>query len=165
MSGLFNRENAFSSHSFSLVKRSRGLSTGPLLDIVIRINPGLIATTFFGTSTVFACFSLASLYAADGKFLCLGGTLLSVCSTLFWMALFNIFFGSYFVYQVNLYLGLTLMCGFVLYDTQSIVEKCRMGDTDYVYHSMNLFIDFIGMFTRLLIILTQKEDRKKKNRD
>lgn len=49
-----------------------------------------------------------------------------------------------------------LMCGFVLFDTQLIIEKRRMGSKDFVQHALELFIDFIGMFRRLVIILTQK---------
>lgn len=49
-----------------------------------------------------------------------------------------------------------MMCGFVLYDTQLIIEKCRAGNKDFVTHALDLFIDFIGIFKRLLIILSQK---------
>lgn len=65
--------------------------------------------------------------------------------------------------QAHLYLGLMLMCGFVLFDTQLIIEKRRMGSKDFVQHALELFIDFIGMFRRLVIILTQKvtKDGKK----
>ncbi|XP_046688378.1 probable Bax inhibitor 1 [Homalodisca vitripennis] len=55
------------------------------------------------------------------------------------------------------------MCGFVLYDTQLIIEKRRQGDKDFVAHSVDLFIDFIGIFRRLIIILAEKEDRNKRN--
>lgn len=48
------------------------------------------------------------------------------------------------------------MCGFVLYDTQLIIEKRRSGDKDFVAHSVDLFIDFIGIFRRLVIILAEK---------
>lgn len=48
------------------------------------------------------------------------------------------------------------MCAFVLYDTQLIMEKRRNGDKDFIAHSVDLFIDFIGIFRRLLIILAQK---------
>ena len=37
------------------------------------------------------------------------------------------YFGSYVVFQARVYLGL-LMCGFVLYDIQLIVEKRRHDD-------------------------------------
>lgn len=49
-----------------------------------------------------------------------------------------------------------MMCGFVLFDTQLIIEKRRMGSKDFVQHALELFIDFIGMFRRLVVILTQK---------
>ena len=35
--------------------------------------------------------------------------------------------------QIELYAGLVIMCGFVLYDTQLIVEKSRMGNDDYIW--------------------------------
>lgn len=60
------------------------------------------------------------------------------------------------VLQSQLYLGLVAMCGFVLFDTQLIVEKRRAGSRDFVTHALDLFIDFIGIFRRLLVILTQK---------
>nr|XP_027213418.1 bax inhibitor 1-like [Penaeus vannamei] len=56
----------------------------------------------------------------------------------------------------NLYIGLAVMCGFIVYDTQFIVERARRGDMDYVMHSLNLFVDFVGVFWRLLMILTNK---------
>lgn len=48
------------------------------------------------------------------------------------------------------------MSGFVLYDTQAIMEKRRQGSRDCVKHSLDLFFDLATMFRRLLIILTQK---------
>lgn len=48
------------------------------------------------------------------------------------------------------------MCGFVLYDTQIIMEKRRMGSTDCIKHSLDLFFDLASIFRRLLIILSQK---------
>lgn len=142
-----------------------GLGTGPLLDMAIRLNPSIIVTAFFGTCVVFGCFTLASLYAPDRKFLYLGGVLMSAVSTMFWMALLNIFFQSRFMFQLNLYAGLIMMCGFVLYDTQLIIEKRRNGDTDFIWHAVDLFIDFLDIFRRLLIILSQKEANEKKRKD
>lgn len=80
------------------------------------------------------------------------------------MALGNIFIQSRLIYQAHLYIGLVLMCGFVLYNTQSIIEKRRMGNKDFVTHAMDLFIDFIGIFKRLLIILTQKEEQNRRRK-
>jgi len=63
---------------------------------------------------------------------------------------------TFIYFQGYLYLGLALMSGFVLYDTQLIMEKRRAGDKDFIAHSVDLFVDFIGVFRRLLIILAQK---------
>lgn len=139
-----------------------GMSLGPLLDMAIRIEPSIIPTAFLGTCMVFICFSLASLFSTDRKFIYLGGFLMSGLSMMLMLGLLNIFMGSRLIYQLNLYGGLVIMCGFVLYDTQLIVEKRRRGDTDFIWHSVDLFIDFINIFRRLLIILAQKEDNKKR---
>ncbi|XP_042232421.1 bax inhibitor 1-like [Homarus americanus] len=141
-----------------------GCNLGPLLDLAVMVNPALILQALLGTSVVFACFSLSALYAPRGQYLYLGGTLLSALSTLFWLSMLNIFFGSRLLFQVNLYVGLAVMCGFIVYDTQNILEKARRGDKDYVMHSVELFIDFIAVFKRLLIILTDKEAQSKKKR-
>jgi len=55
------------------------------------------------------------------------------------------------------------MSGFVLYDTQLIMEKRRAGDKDFIAHSVDLFVDFIGIFRRLLIILAQKVKNQTQN--
>lgn len=142
-----------------------GLGLGPLLDAVIRIDPSIIVTAFMGTAVIFACFSLAALYSTDKKFLFLGGMLMSGLSWMLMLSLFNIFFRSNMLFQVELYIGFAVMCGFVLYDTQLIVEKRTRGDDDYIWHCVDLFIDLVGIFRRLLIILAQKEDNKKKRRN
>lgn len=61
--------------------------------------------------------------------------------------------------KAYLYLAFGVTCGFVLYDTQLIIEKRRMGDKDFVWHSVDLFIDFVNIFRYLLIILAQKVRR------
>ena len=35
--------------------------------------------------------------------------------------------------QIELYAGFLIMCGFVLYDTQLIIEKRRHGDDDFIW--------------------------------
>lgn len=133
-----------------------GVGLGPLLEHVILINPSIIVTALIATSAVFVCFSICAMLSERGRWLYLGGTLMSLLTTLMVLSIANIFFGARWVYQTQLYLGLIAMCGFVLFDTQLIIEKRRMGNKDFVAHSLDLFIDFIGIFRRLLIILTQK---------
>ena len=54
-----------------------GLGMGPLLDMAIMMNPTLVPSAFMLTSIVFAGFTGAALFAPDGKYLYLGGSLLS----------------------------------------------------------------------------------------
>lgn len=141
-----------------------GLGLGPLLDTVIRINPAIISTAFLSTALIFTCFSLCALMSPRGQYLFLGGPLLSLFSLLSILFLANIFIGSTMIFQAYLYVGFAVMCGFVLYDTQLIIEKRRLGDKDYVWHSVDLFIDFVNIFRYLLIILAQKEDNQNRNK-
>lgn len=133
-----------------------GLGLGPLLEYVILVNPSIVVTALMATTLVFVSFTIGSMFAEQGRWLYLGSTLMTLISTMMFMGLANIFLGSQLIYQAHLYLGLLVMCGFVLYDTQVIIEKRRMGNKDFVTHSLDLFVDFIGIFRRLLIILTQK---------
>jgi FtsH-binding integral membrane protein len=140
-----------------------GVSLGPLLDAVIQINPSIIPTAFLGTAIIFICFSVSALMTNQKTFIYLGGMLFSGLFLISTLSLLNIFFGSRLLYDVNLYGGFLIFCGFVLFDTQMIIEKRRMGDTDYIWHCMDLFVDFIAIFKRLLIILAEKD--RKKSRD
>lgn len=147
-----------------------GLGLGTLIDYAITINPSIIITALISTAAIFVCFSVASLTAERGRWLYLGGTLLTFLTVLIGLSFANIFFGSHLLFQAYLYLGLALMCGFVLYDTQLIIEKRRQGDKDFISHSIDLFVDLLGIFRRIVIILIQKEQSqqqqsKKKRRD
>ncbi|XP_045177822.1 bax inhibitor 1-like [Mercenaria mercenaria] len=142
-----------------------GVSLGPLLDMVIQIDPSIITTALMGTCLIFISFSLAALYNTNRTYLYFGGMLLSALSWMCLLTLMNIFFRSKMIYDLNLYGGLVIFCGFVLYDTQLIIEKARRGDDDYIWQCVDLFLDFINIFRRLLIILANKEGNKKKRKD
>ncbi|KAI7795560.1 probable Bax inhibitor 1 [Triplophysa rosa] len=141
-----------------------GLGLGPLMDFVIAINPSIIVTAFLGTSVIFTCFTLSALYAQRRSYLFLGGTLMSGLTVLLLVSLFNMFFSSALLFKVHVYLGLAVMCGFVLFDTQLIIEKAEMGDKDYIWHCVDLFMDFVAIFRKLLIILALNEKDKKKEK-
>lgn len=77
-----------------------GQTLGPLLKYVAGINPSIIVTALFGTVITFISLSLAALYAERGKFLFLGGLLVSVINTMALLSLFNMFFQSLFIQMV-----------------------------------------------------------------
>jgi len=104
--------------------------------------------------------------APDGKYLYLAGMLSSGLSTLIWLGFINIFFRSQMLFQAHIWIGLAVFCGFIMFDTQLIIRKARNGDKDFIAHSLDLFIDFVQVFRKVLILLMQKEERdnKKKRR-
>jgi len=139
-----------------------GLNLGPLMDHVISVDPTIVITAFFASCLIFVCFSLSALWAEDRSLLYMGGTLFSCASIMAMLGLANIFFRSTLIYQLNLYGGLILFCAFILYDTQLIIEKRRRGDDDFIWHSVDLFLDFINIFRRIMIIMSNKESKKKR---
>ncbi|MBN3294451.1 BI1 inhibitor, partial [Polypterus senegalus] len=102
-------------------------------DALMKFSQIIIVTAFLGTSVIFACFTLSALYAQRRSYLFLGGTLMSGLSILLLLSMFNMFYGSVMLFKAHMYLGLLVMCGFVLFDTQLIIEKAEMGDKDYIW--------------------------------
>jgi len=47
-------------------------------------------------------------------------------------------------------------------DTQLMILRAESGRTDFIHDSLQLLIDFVAIFVRLLIILSKKSDDKKK---
>ncbi|XP_015279196.1 PREDICTED: bax inhibitor 1 [Gekko japonicus] len=139
-----------------------GVNLGPLLKMVIAINPSIIPTAFLGTAVIFSCFSLSALFAKRRAYLYLGGFLFSGLFLMLFLSLINMFVGSTWLFTANLYIGLMVMCGFVLFDTQLIIEKAERGDGDYIWHCVDLFLDFISIFRELMTILGMNESNKKK---
>jgi len=141
-----------------------GHGTGPLLEMAIAVNPTIVMTALIGSSVLFVSFSLSAMFAKRGSMLYLGGILMTALSTMLIMSLGMIFFGSRMMFEAYIYLGLLVFSGFIVYDTQLIMEKARMGDDDFIQHALTLFIDFINVFRHLVVLLTMKEEKNKKRR-
>jgi len=144
----------------------QGTIVGPLVEYTLNIDPALVATAFLGTTCIFACFSGMSLFAERRSYFYLSGLLSSGLSILLMLSFANIFFRSVAIFNLHLYLGLMVFCGFVVFDTQLIIEKRIQGDQDFLSHGLTLFLDFVGIFVRILILLAKnkKEDKKSSRR-
>ncbi len=124
----------------------------------------VLVTALLGTSLLFACFSGTGLVSKQRSYLYLGGILSSGLSFLLLVSLVDIFIRSELLFDVRLYIGLALMCGFLIFDTQMIIEKAEHGSNDVCGHAAELFVDFVAIFIRVLAILLkkrEKEDREK----
>ncbi|PON64620.1 Bax inhibitor 1-related [Parasponia andersonii] len=147
-----------------------GASVGPLIDLAIQIDPSILVSAFVGTALAFACFSAAAMLARRREYLYLGGLLSSGLSMLLWLHFASsLFGGSTAIFKFELYFGLLVFVGYMVVDTQDIIEKAHMGDMDYIKHALTLFTDFVAVFVRILIIMlknaSEKNERKKKRRD
>jgi FtsH-binding integral membrane protein len=144
-----------------------GIYLSPLINLAIAVDPQIVMTAFLLTTTIFVCFTLSALLTQKRTYLYLGGLLGTGTSVMLLLSLMNIFGRSQLIFNVNLYLGLLIACGYILYDTQLIVERAVRGDMNYVKHALTLFIDMVDLFVRILIILlknSQNKNKKSNNR-
>lgn len=61
-------------------------------------------------------------------------------------------------------MGLLVFAGYVLFDTQLVVERASAGDMDNIQHALDLFVDFMAIAVRVLIILLKNQEKKEERR-
>merc|ERR1711871_1737498 len=143
-----------------------GLSIGPIVSQSLYLDPSIVVTAFLGAAAIFACFTAASLFSKQRSLLYLGGVLGSALMVMCVLSLVNVFFfRSVAYFYAELYIGLLVFSGYVAFDTQMIIARAEDGDRDYIMHAQTLFVDFVQIFVRLLAILNDKEQRKKRRDD
>eukprot|EP00808_Paulinella_micropora_P003483 g25830.t1 len=142
----------------------KGASIGPLCEVSLYIDPSLILVAFLATTAVFCCFTLAALLAKRRSMLFLAGTLSSIMFYMFLMSIANIFIRSPWMLDIQVYVGLFMFCGYVMVDTQMLIEKAFMGQRDYAWHALELFIDFAAIFVRILIILIKNANKREEKK-
>uniref|UniRef100_A0A4X2LA20 Transmembrane BAX inhibitor motif-containing protein 6 n=1 Tax=Vombatus ursinus TaxID=29139 RepID=A0A4X2LA20_VOMUR len=141
-----------------------GVGLGPELNSCIAINPNIVPSSFLGTAMTFSSFTLNSFYSQCLGCLCLGGILLSALSLIFFSYLGNVFFLSTWISQANTYIGLAFLCVLVIFDTRLIIEKAERKDEDYIWHCMDLFLDFVILFRKFMVIIEKNEKGKLKRK-
>lgn len=86
-------------------------------------------------------------------------------SALLCLFITTLFAHNEFIHTLILWAGLAINSAFIVYDTQLIAEKRRRGDTDYIWHSIMLLIDFVNVFRYILIILKEKSDKNDRSKN
>lgn len=100
----------------------QGLSLGPLISIGLNIDPFLVFLSFLCTAVIFGSFSLAAIVATRRSYLYLGGFLSSAMAVVAIISIANLLVQSVHFYLFHLYAGLFIFSGFVIVDTQMIIE-------------------------------------------
>ncbi|KAL6063522.1 Bax inhibitor 1 [Balamuthia mandrillaris] len=139
-----------------------GASIGPFVNAILALDPMIVVQALAGSVCIFGCFSGSALLAARRSMLYLGGFLSSALSLSLLLSFVNLFARSEALYSVQIYFGLLLFCGFVMFDTQIMVEKANLGNTDFIWHSLELFLDFVNIFVRIMQILAKNKKRDNK---
>ncbi len=143
-----------------------GATLAPLIAMAGAIDPAIIPTALVGTATIFACFSAAAIFAKRRSYLYLGGLLSSALTFMLLGSLFSMVFGgSRLLFNVNLWAGLAVFIGFVIFDTQVLIEKSEAGMRDPVRGALELFMDAVGIFVRIVIILSKNKSEKKDRKE
>ena len=144
----------------------QGMSLGKLVELSLLMDPSILVTALLSTFGIFASFSLAALWSDRRQAMYFSGILYSTLHVLCLLSLMAFFgYGSGIIFNVNLYLGLAVMVGFVFVDTQILINRCESNRSlDSYKDALNMFIDAVGIFVRILIIL-MKNNSKKKNND
>jgi len=137
-----------------------GIAIAPLVWAFAEIDPSIVITAFLGTVCVFGCFSASAVFAERRSYLYLGGLCGSALSMLITFNFLNIFFRSAFLFNASLYIGLLVFCGYIMFDTQLMIEKAQHDEKDFIWDALQLFLDFINVFIRILIILGKNKEKK-----
>ncbi|XP_071698583.1 bax inhibitor 1-like [Rutidosis leptorrhynchoides] len=142
----------------------QGASIGPAIKLAININPSILVSAFVGTAIAFACFSVSAMLARRRQHLYLGGLLSSGVSILLWVYFASSIIGESLSFKIQLYFGLLVFVGYVVFDTQFIIEMAHLGDLDFAGHALRLYTDFIAVFIRILVIMLKNEDDREAER-
>ncbi|OAD03832.1 hypothetical protein MUCCIDRAFT_163374 [Mucor lusitanicus CBS 277.49] len=147
-----------------------GIALSTFISFFLNWDPSgnIIFMALSSAVLIFLGFSGSAVMADRRSMLYVGAFASSVLSVLLWLSLANSFFlRSTSIFSLELYAGLLAFAGFVMYDTQMIVEHASAGSMDIPGHAMELFMDLYSLFIRLAQILMKKEmdkenERKKK---
>lgn len=134
-----------------------GVNIGPLVSQVAQVDPYAPLLAFILTAVVFTCFSLAAILAESRKYLFLSGVLSSALLGLVVLSIANIFLNLPGFFALWLWGGLILFSGFVVVDTQLIIARAEDGHLDVVFAALDLFLDALNIFVRILIILNRRK--------
>jgi len=100
-----------------------------------------------------------TLYAikTENKFNLMHAFLFTFITMISELLLFFFFFNYQFYVTFELFVGLIIYCAYLIFDTQMIIDKFGNGYEidDYIIAALNVYLDIIQIFIRILIILSK----------
>ncbi|KAF6005356.1 Bax inhibitor 1 [Cyanidiococcus yangmingshanensis] len=137
----------------------QGFEAAPLIQVALDVDEWLLLQALMATAAVFGAFSLAALHAKRRSYLYLAGWLGSALSVLGLTGGLGDWGLALLIYG-----GLLVFAGFVILDTQVIVERASNGDRDHVRHSLDLWMDLFAIFVRVIIVMLRSQESRERRR-
>ncbi|KAH9835895.1 Bax inhibitor family protein [Rhodofomes roseus] len=160
-------ENKVLKHAFWLGFNACQAAT---LSPLFFLSPAILSRAALYTAGVFGALSYVGATATNDKYLYMGGPLLAgvtvvALSSLAPMALPLGMRGLAISEAISLYGGLAVFSGFILFDTQKILQHARVAETgamarDPMREAISLELDLINIFIRIVQILTMQQKKK-----
>lgn len=162
-------EKTIQKHAFWLAFNGCQAAT---LSPLFFFSPALLSRAALYTVGLVGSICYVGATATNDKYLHLGGPLLAgvtvvALSALAPMALPMGMRGLAISEAISLYGGLTVFGGFVLYDTQKILQHARMAEhglikRDPINEAISLELDMINIFIRLVQLLAMQGNNRKR---
>lgn len=142
-----------------------GMSLGGLVSLSLMIDPSIVVTSLLSTLGILVSFSLAAIWSDRRHALYINGLLGTAVSILFLISIMSLLgMKISLLFNINLYFGLLIFVAFVFVDTQLMINRCENGQACDTYKdALNMFIDAVGIFVRIMIILMKKSKKDKDN--
>lgn len=149
------------------------------------MHPQILVKAGLYTTALFSGLSFVAMNAKEERFLYLGGPLMAGLCVLIVASLSSMILPARFAKTLTfieglmLYGGLALFSAFILYDTQKLMFRAKefevhrsaylaqrgpntpIPQPDYVSQSISLYLDFINIFIRMVMILSNSQNKRK----
>jgi FtsH-binding integral membrane protein len=137
----------------------QGLVLGDVIADALAVDPRMIMASVCIVMVVFLSFTLAVLFSDRPATIYTGSTALAIQVCLIAQAATG-------VYVENQMLACAFLCFFcanLAHDTEQLVTRCRNGDQDFVRGALQLFLDGILIFVRVLNILRTQGNKRRRH--
>ena len=142
-----------------------GFLVGPGINHFAEVKPELLTQAAMYSTTAFGSFSAVSLFSQRRSFLFLGGIIATMMSCMMMYRLVGWLFGAASGFGLGyLMCGLFMACLWIIFDTQVIVEQSERGYRNVADHTLTLFMDLFQLFIKILQVLNEMDENKKKKK-
>lgn len=162
--GLESKNSLGRQFAFGGLVTGMGLTLSPMVDLCNTIDPTILPISMLLSGTVMGGASAYAYNASADKYLSLKapmmGALCGLVGISFTSLGSGLIFGfdaplSLLLHNVDIYGGLVVFTGLVVYDTQKSIAMYEDGDPDHLGCATALYLDFVNLLIRMLEIIAK----------